>query len=1010
MVMMTLSAALLVPRPQGLVHCSGSAQGDDHWFGQKKGGCNYHNRRRLADILSLDINLVHLPGLIRLLCKSWQLWLLITVAIACSHYQAAYQVTGNPLMQVNMHNILRVYQAGSIEDVVELCKLEGQSPRELVLRGVLSPVEGEIVRELQFSYGHNDFQQIWRPKNFGLLKMVSEKLDLHLGHFIKPSETLARDFLYHAIGKGRDLPKTDDMVKVSSQKPEVTLSELDYHLRNPGGFQDKLVTDVKSYTGNLSNPAWDPEFLRLTPAQRANWIVMHTNFNYSTERGLYFPGEPDYLVTPIKGLTLTEVPWPENFALRSTKMQRLKFNSTVIQEIVDDVFHNASLADLMDCINGIESGSVLVRTKPFRSICGRAKLSPGDCSFLIRYVCSTSLASTDRSENGGLKDFDPYPKYESRQGLPKSDGITNDLTSDRRESHPGGGQTRTPDIGTTVPDKAHDVQAHGTITEDFNTQDVKLVDSGSASLGDNNELAWNPRSTLNVRRLSSVDESLAATEVNSPMRRLSLGYGDPNDWSMIEEEYPDLGQPTSTYVQLKPTPGKHNEVRSISSLKLRTFFNWPTDCSVNKVSFPKDLNPEWKSSSGKKHTLSWPAQTFELDGHGLCGSDYDKLTKDDKVAADELVKGQAVLLHYVGKALTNDQALFQWLSKEVDGSVWTGHEWVSAKSSIGCSAIQVRKTWSDDTSMTLQPDPRVCKNSDYPLYISTPTSFTTASFYTINETTTRPASEIFTTGGFYIARQSAIADFNPNMLDSSWFRDWSLFLAMDHCDLRCSFAPKVSFAASSSGIVTTDVPGTIIKHGEWHPVIKGAQIAPLCQAACSSAESLMSAGEQCIGTCSKVPVVWSTIGAEFGLKSRSDWIKSLRVTYASIGSLGQILSAESLPFGYLLLQLVFMLAEACYDVKRQPITVWIVSSALFVGGILYIGLFGPTTTAFIMSAFTITGFVLSFAATYVTAKEAIPVSEFSLMVMIFLIQGVASSRGPKSLPGVRRCELSVWGG
>lgn len=72
----------------------------------------------------------------------------------------------------------------------------------------------------------------------------------------------------------------------------------------------------------------------------------------------------------------------------------------------------------------------------------------------------------------------------------------------------------------------------------------------------------------------------------------------------------------------------------------------------------------------------------------------------------------------------------------------------------------------------------------------------------------------------------------------------SLFLSLDHCNLRCVFAPTKTFAASSSGIVTADITGKVIQHGNWHPVIKGAQIAPLCQAACSSAETLMCAGEQ----------------------------------------------------------------------------------------------------------------------------------------------------------------------
>lgn len=157
-----------------------------------------------------------------------------------------------------------------------------------------------------------------------------------------------------------------------------------------------------------------------------------------------------------------------------------------------------------------------------------------------------------------------------------------------------------------------------------------------------------------------------------------------------------------------------------------------------------------------------------------------------------------------------------------------------------------------------------------------------------------------------------------------------------------------------------------------------------------SGDSHVCWGATCVGTCPQVVVEWSVVGSEFGLKSRDDWIKSWRVTYASIGSLGQIMAAETLPFGYLLLQLVFMSIEACYGSRRQPGLFWIASSALSVTAILYLGLFGPTSSPFMYCAFTLTGVILCFTATLVTANEAIPVTEFSLMVMIFLMQGVAA--------------------
>ena len=108
-----------------------------------------------------------------------------------------------------------------------------------------------------------------------------------------------------------------------------------------------------------------------------------------------------------------------------------------------------------------------------------------------------------------------------------------------------------------------------------------------------------------------------------------------------------------------------------------------------------------------------------------------------------------------------------------------------------------------------------------------PSAYAVSPFLVINDTTHRQSSQIFTTGGFYIARQSAIADFNPQILDSTWFEGWTLFLSLDHCDLRCSFAPKQAFAALSSGIVTADVIGPVIHRGVWHPVIKVLKVRPI---------------------------------------------------------------------------------------------------------------------------------------------------------------------------------------
>ena len=209
---------------------------------------------------------------------------------------------------------------------------------------------------------------------------------------------------------------------------------------------------------------------------------------------------------------------------------------------------------------------------------------------------------------------------------------------------------------------------------------------------------------------------------------------------MIEDDYPNLQPPTVTEIELKATPGKHNEVRSTQSVNMRTYFNWPSDCTADSVSsFPASLELEWKDSKGKPHKLSWPDQEFNLDGHSLCPSeDSDHERKTDLKVASELTTGPSITMYYVG----------------IEGRIWVDNQWLDAKQTIGCSSLAVHKTWTDDTSITLQPDPRVCQNSDEPLYVTTPETYSTSSFYTINETTKRPASEIFTTGGFYIASQS----------------------------------------------------------------------------------------------------------------------------------------------------------------------------------------------------------------------------------------------------------------
>ena len=247
--------------------------------------------------------------------------------------------------------------------------------------------------------------------------------------------------------------------------------------------------------------------------------------------------------------------------------------------------------------------------------------------------------------------------------------------------------------------------------------------------------------------------SWPVTEDNSPGgqgRKLSSGYGDDWDddsslssWSVIEDDYPNLPAPTVTEIELKATPGKRNEVRSTQSVNMRTYFNnWLSDCTADSVSFPASLELEWKDSKGKPHKLSWPDQEFNLDGHSLCSSGDSKRKADLKIAS-ELTTGPFTTMYYVGRVRSNNNVLYDWLTKGIEGRIWVDNKWLDAKQSIGCSSLAVHKTWTDDTSITLQPDPRVCQNSDEPLYVTTPETYSTSSFYTINETTKRPASEIY---------------------------------------------------------------------------------------------------------------------------------------------------------------------------------------------------------------------------------------------------------------------------
>ena len=96
---MALSTSLLDVHSHDGTGCPAHQSGDCGWFsnpGSKD--CNSRKSSLLALLVRSDIHLVHLPGVLKLTGKLWQLWLFIIVLIAGSHVKDGAYVAGNPSM------------------------------------------------------------------------------------------------------------------------------------------------------------------------------------------------------------------------------------------------------------------------------------------------------------------------------------------------------------------------------------------------------------------------------------------------------------------------------------------------------------------------------------------------------------------------------------------------------------------------------------------------------------------------------------------------------------------------------------------------------------------------------------------------------------------------------------------------------------------------------------------------------------------------------------------------
>lgn len=526
---MALSTSLLDVHSHDGTGCPAHQSGDCGWFsnpGSKD--CNSRKPSLLALLAGCDIHLVHLPGVLKLTGKLWQLWLLIIVLIAGSHVKGGAYVAGNPSMGVHIQHIFDVYQVASVDELALKANEDRLGIHKLVQQGQLSRLEGEIVREVCFSYGARNYEVLWKPKELGLQKYLSERFRVHFGKYLNPAEVFSRDFLYHAVGQGRDLAKQDGMITVTDKDPEELQAQLKYHLDGPFGFKKNISSLVGQYYRNLDNPAWSPEFLRLTPSQRADWIVTNTNYSYSLARGLHFDGVPEYLVTPVQGLTLTEMPWNRS-ALRGTFRTRSNVSAVVIQKILRSLDENHSLADVIQCASGLQTQQVQSSLPAWGVAnveCVELRFARQECALLLKFVCTLRLSRT----------LAPH----------------NDLESGSRTGSDFDGSFES-GTGDRIPSSFRRLASVNEFEEPHFTEELFLVNGSSVEPnlvvvggevdflngdGDHGPSSWPV----------TEDNSLGDQE-----RRLSSGYGDDWDddsslssWSVIEDDYPNLQPPTVT--------------------------------------------------------------------------------------------------------------------------------------------------------------------------------------------------------------------------------------------------------------------------------------------------------------------------------------------------------------------------------------------------------------------------------------------------------------------------------
>eukprot|EP00971_Amphidinium_carterae_P159931 3170702-Amphidinium_carterae.1 len=138
-----------------------------------------------------------------------------------------------------------------------------------------------------------------------------------------------------------------------------------------------------------------------------------------------------------------------------------------------------------------------------------------------------------------------------------------------------------------------------------------------------------------------------------------------------------------------------------------------------------------------------------------------------------------------------------------------------------------------------------------------------------------------------------------------------MLLALDHCSLRCmDTMQRDEIVGTDEGFYISDVPGVIIKVGDWEPRLSNRILEAQCEDTCTNADALFSSNEACFTQCSRIEVPWSWYGSWLGFGDRHAWASAVNEALYNTTATRQMLQAMVVPGAFLILIVAMALVEA----------------------------------------------------------------------------------------------------